>query len=193
MLQNGYNVTARQEGIEIVVKCADMDKSIIYFRGDRMQALRSDLGWTLEDLESEARKTLGEDAVGAAQLSLIENGKRFPSLRVAVAISRSLQSSLDYLCNITEFDRTSNGEDEITIVVRSDDERAKIQSIAYKFLDLPVEDQSRIIDLITRLGSGGKSSVTLSNQERFERAFAELAEVSGFTVAKDFVNSLRPS
>ena len=82
---------------------------------------------------------------------------------------------MDYLCGISDNDRTSAGEDEVTVVVRSESERARIQRIAYRFLDLNPQDQDRIIDLIDRFG--GTPATT--NQERLAKALATLTELVG--------------
>jgi transcriptional regulator with XRE-family HTH domain len=155
------------------------------FRGDRMESLRREFNWTLNDLSVEVAKSLGRE-VSEAQLSLIENGKRLPSLQLAMAISRALQSSLDYLCGISEFDRTSAGDDEVTVVVHGEAERQRVQRLAYRFLDLDVPDQDRVIDLVGRLG--GKEILT--DQQRFARALETLAELVGTEAAEAFKSRL---
>lgn len=168
------NFTAGNPSKDRVLKLSYMERKIYDFRGGRASSLRGELGWTLKELANAVEKIMGRE-IGEAQLSLIENGKRSPSLSLAVAISRALQASMDYLCGISDNDRTSAGEDEVTVVVRSESERARIQRIAYRFLDLNPQDQDRIADMIDRLS--GVPATT--NQERLAKALATLTELVG--------------
>lgn len=181
MLQNADIFSTCKDQKRIEVKFVDMEMGKLNFRGDRVESLRKELGWTLSDLANEASKTLGR-SIGEAQLSLIENGKRLPSLQLAVALSRALQASLDYLCNISEYDRTSAGDDEVVVVVSGDSERQRIQRLAYRFLELETQDQDRIFDLVDRFGN----TSSLTNQERFSRALADLASLAGTEAADKF-------
>lgn len=112
----------------------------IQFRGERMRMLRESLEWTLTDLERELEKRYSESnpevVKKVSQLSLIETNKREPSMGLAIAISEILETSMDYLCGIIDYDHAINGIDEVVVVVRDNKERELIQAIAYKLLDL---------------------------------------------------------
>lgn len=159
----------------------------IQFRGERMRMLRESLEWTLTDLERELEKRYGESnpevVKKVSQLSLIETNKREPSMGLAIAISEILETSMDYLCGIIDYDHAINGIDEVVVVVRDSKERELIQAIAYKLLDLDSGDQERVKDLVDRFLVGtGK----LTNSQRFNIAVNTLVELGGQDFAQTF-------
>ncbi len=159
----------------------------IQFRGERMRMLRESLEWTLTDLERELEKRYSESnpevVKKVSQLSLIETNKREPSMGLAIAISEILETSMDYLCGIIDYDHAINGIDEVVVVVRDGKERELIQAIAYKLLDLDQEDQTRVKDLVDRFLAGtGK----LTNTQRFNLAVDTLMKLGGQDFAQTF-------
>lgn len=159
----------------------------IQFRGERMRMLRESLEWTLTDLERELEKRYSESnpevVKKVSQLSLIETNKREPSMGLAIAISEILETSMDYLCGIIDYDHAINGIDEVVVVVRDGKERELIQAIAYKLLDLDQEDQARVKDLVDRFLAGtGK----LTNTQRFNLAVDTLMKLGGQDFAQTF-------
>lgn len=82
MLLLADNFTAGNPSKDRVLKLSYMERKNYDFRGDRASSLRGELGWTLKELANAVGKIMGRE-VGEAQLSLIENGKRSPSLSLS--------------------------------------------------------------------------------------------------------------
>lgn len=184
-----YIVTTKTE-----VTKTDRGNGIIRFRGERMASVRASFGWTQGELADQMARRFPDAKVSAQTISFLEIGKRKPSIDVATAIAIVLETSLDFLMGLIEHDKALNGHDEVTIVVRTQEQKRDIQDIAYPFIDMSANDRRMVMDLVQRLAVDSAAVDATTVQEmRFRNVIRALADKLGADVVGDITKAFSAS
>lgn len=183
--KSGSSISLRGIAAKRTVQCNFREHMDANFNGKRLAQARNAFGWTQTELAHQVVKRFPSFTVSPQAISAYELDTRTPSFEVAIALAVVLETSLDYLSNITEYDRGVSGNDEVLVVVRTEQQKTDMQAIAYPFLELQESDRRMVLDLVRRLHSDGNDTTTTINEKRFRRLIASLSDKLGGEVIAD--------